>query len=49
MLHFPLELDLKSSTLCNGGIHVEWRTYFFILSKWVFPDMASGNMLLGDF
>lgn len=33
MLHLPLELGLKNSALCNGGIHVGWRTYFFILSK----------------
>lgn len=33
MLHFSLELNLKNLTLRNGGIHVEWKTYFFIMSK----------------
>lgn len=31
MLHFPLELE--NSTLCNGGIHVGWRAYFFHFVK----------------
>lgn len=30
---FPFELNLKNSILCNGGICVGWRDYFFILSK----------------
>lgn len=48
MQRFPLELDLKNSSLWDHGIHVGAENLFFHFVK-IFADKASGNTLLEDF